>query len=391
MNKLNKLIILKNAVAKDRFKITYDTIINNIRDNTIIGLKVSPLDFTSEFFTFIFTRVCNAYCFSSIRGCFIFKSKVLLNIYEILVKILEDFNPKIEIKSSNKKGWFVVYLNGYPSVVYYVDMCKHIYSFFIAGNADRPQGNKDSINYILTMSYPVFEKSFYFNADHILNIIVKSLEKHYTSSTEFIENIEYKLYSNSFFYSNLNSSIKYLNDNSLPFNNTIIDVFSKKNHILNIDHTKDYKLKFTNKKNTSFLKYPIHKGDLIRIIYNVNARSIVSPVSCHSLALKISKNLDDNFKVSSYYQKGFDIKNSDFEKYSTLSYGHDTLLEKAIVAKSSIHIYYQDLVYNIQIYDKGMFMIIGSSISDILYGGTKYVGLDLINMVTDVLIKEIIL
>lgn len=387
---MNRLIILKNTIAKDKFESTYENIIKNIDYRDVVGFKVSPVDFISSISNFIFTKVCNAYCFSSIRGCFIFKDKTPLNIKDTLVTLLKDFNAKIEIRVSSKKDWYIVYLNDYPSLVYNLRRKKkaYVYSFFLPGSADRPQMSKDSINYMLTMSFPIFEKSFYFNADHILNLIVDSIKKAYPMSIEFIENIEYTLYKTGSFYKNLNSSIKYLKEDSLPFNNTIIDILSKRDYLLNIDHTKDFKLKFTKSKKPSFLLYPIFRGDLIRVIYNINARGIKDTHSCHLLASRLSDILDTSFKVSSYYQKGFDIKDSQFDKYSTLSYGHNTLLEKAIVPKSSIHIYYKEMMYNIQIFDKGMFMIIGSAIADINYKGVEYSGLDFINLLTNELMRD---
>ena len=199
---MKKLIILKNTIAKDKFESTYENIVKNIDYRDIVGFKVSPIDFISSISNFIFTKVCNAYCFSSIRGCFIFKDRTPLNIKDTLVTLLKDFNAKIEIRTSPKKDWYIVYLNDYPSLVYSLRRNKkgYIYSFFLPGSADRPQMSKDSINYMLTMSFPIFEKSFYFNADHILNLIVDSIKKTYNMDIEFIENIEYTLYRKGSFY-----------------------------------------------------------------------------------------------------------------------------------------------------------------------------------------------
>lgn len=384
---MTELIILKNTIEKNKLKNTYKNIIKYINDDTIIGLKVSPIDFTSKISTFIYTKVCNAYCFSSIRGCFIYKSKNSLNIYDIIYNILKDYNPIIRITQSSQKNWYIVYINEYPSIVYKYD--KNLtYSFFIPGTADRPLEDKNNINYILTMSFPTFEKSFYFNADHVLNIIVNNIKKIYNIPVKYIDNIEYKLYKSFLLNKNLNNAIKYYNDNKIPFNNFIIDIISKNNHIININHTKNFKLKFSHKK-SKLLSYPVNKGDLVRIIYNINAKKINSTKSCHDLAYRISTLFDNTFKVSSYYQKGFDIKNNEFDKYNTLSYGHNTLLEKLLIAKSSIHIYYKNILYNIQIYDKGMFMIIGSATSEVSINNTKYIGLDILNMITNELIKDL--
>ena len=185
---MSRLIILKNAIAKDKFESTYKNIVKNIDYGNIVGFKVSPIDFISSISNFIFTKVCNAYCFSSIRGCFIFRDKTPLNIKDTLVTLLKDFDAKIKIRMSSKKDWYIVYLNGYPSLVYNLRRKKkdYIYSFFLPGSADRPQMSKDSINYMLTMSFPIFEKSFYFNADHILNIIVDSIKRIYNMDIEFI-------------------------------------------------------------------------------------------------------------------------------------------------------------------------------------------------------------
>ena len=390
------LYVLKNTVQKDLFYKYKKYIIKNIPLYTIIGMKISPMEFTSNIFMYISSYVCNLYSFLSIRGVYFLCIDKFVDIQNLISSVFKDKN--IKIYNSNQKNWKIVYLNNFPFLLINCikKKNKYIYSFYLPGSANRPlEENKNSLNYIFGMSFPEFNKSFDFNQDYCMTLCrqyileyLKNSNIEYNSNELF--NVNYKLYKGISFCKCMNKIFKPLVQNKLPFNNTIYDILVKKNTIYNVNINKN-KLKYVSNKylirKPSTWVQSAYKNSIYRLIYSVNACKIDSIKKCHNLALNIKHILSDSYKIYSYYQRGLDINEKEFDKNSTLSYGHDSLIEKQIIPIASIQIFYENVNYIIYIYKIGAFLIVGPTTNTLILNDMKCSGLDLINLISDYLLK----
>lgn len=390
------LCILKNTVQKEEFFKYKKQIIKNIPLYTILGLKISPMEFTTKPFMYISTKVCNYYSFLSIRGIYFLCIDNPINTLSLMSFLLKDNNVKIY--NSNQKNWEIVYLNNFPFLL--INCVKkrnrYIYSFYIQGTPNKPLGtNKESLNYTFGMSFPEFDKSFDFNHDYCMTLCKQyiidylknnSINYNYTQ----IFNVNYKFYKGISFCKSLNAMFKPLVQNKIPFNNTIYDTLVRKSTVYNVNIHKK-KLKYINNKflfkNPSTWTQIAYKNSLYRLIYSVNACKIDSIEKCHNLASNIKNLLSDSYNICSYYQYGFDIDEKTFNKHNTLAYGHNSLIEKEIIPISSIHIFYESKNYTIYIYKTGAFLLIGPVSNTVLLNNKEYSGLDLINLISDYLLK----
>lgn len=355
MNTL-EFIVLQNALRKVYIEDFLKHQISS-KKNYCCMVKVSPKEEYSKTIHLIRHHITQAYSFFSIRGIILLKTSKKISPYDITKSIIDNENIRIY---RERFHWYTSYVEGIPFFVFH--WRRNRWEIFIPGAPTKPfKENKKHPLYDFLMSWPQYSESLDFYRDPILpsmkNSLIKLLEE-YNPKIININNIQQKKY----FFSNIGSFKKAFSFLFDPCNVFTSELHHLTFHRKKIAYFNSGEKKFSYKRlsdNVSSLAFS--KGDMCDFLYLPNMSNFEGIENTHTFANYLNKEFPLFKGITSYCQKAFfECKDSEetFDEDTTLSYGHNTLKEKAILPISSVYLYYKNEVAKIFIWDKKLILLI---------------------------------